>query len=108
MGFRKVLVVSILIFAALFSTGCSCGCGNTEKNTVKGFITVIGNEPFTKLTVKTNDGKFFVLKGSKELNAELNQKQGSYYLIQYGDLRTEDGNEVLVVEKAIPLKNESK
>jgi hypothetical protein len=108
MRFRTVLIISILIFAALFSTGCSCGCGNTEKNTVKGFITVIGNEPFTKLAVKTDNGKFFVLKGSKELNAELNQKQGSYYVIQYGDLRTEDGNEVLIVERAIPVKNESK
>jgi hypothetical protein len=108
MRFRTVLVVSILIFAALFSSGCSCGCGKTEPNTVKGFITVIGNEPFTKIAVKTDEGKFFVLKGSKELNAELNQKQGSYYVIQYVDLKTEDGNEVLIVEKAIPLKNESK
>ncbi len=108
MGFRKALVVLLFLLIALYSAGCNCGCGKTEENTMKGFITVIGNEPFTKLAVKTDDGKFYVLKGSKELNAELNKKQGSYYLIQYGDKRTEDGNEVLVVEKAIPIKNESK
>lgn len=108
MGFRKAIVVIILLIGSLYVSACSCGCGKTEDNVKKGFVTVIGNEPFTKLAIKTDDGKFYVLKSSKELSAELSKKQGSYYLIQYGELRTEDDNEVLIVEKAIPIKNENK
>lgn len=108
MGFRKAIFVILILITSLYVSACSCGFGKTENNVKKGFITVIGNEPFTKLAIKTDDGKFYVLKSSKELQSELWKKQSSLYLIQYGELRTEDDNEVLTVEKAIPIKNESK
>lgn len=108
MGIRKAIITILLFAGTLYLSACNCGCGKTEDNVKKGFITVIGNEPFTKLAIKTDDGKFYVLKSSKELQSELWKKQGSFYLIQYGELRTEDDNEVLIVEKAIPIKNESK
>lgn len=108
MGIRKAIITILLFAGTLYLSACSCGCGKTEDNVKKGFITVIGNEPFTKLAIKTDDGKFYVLKSSKELQSELWEKQGSFYLIQYGEMRTEDDNEVLIVEKAIPIKNESK
>lgn len=103
-----MLLMVFVVVSALYLTACRCGACKTEENAIKGFITVIGNEPFTKLALKTDDGKFYVLKCSKELNAELNMRQGSYYIIQYGSKLSEENNEVLVVEKAIPIKNESK
>jgi len=107
MTFRKIFLIVFISLTALILNACSCGCGKLEENTIKGFITVIGNEPFTKLAIQSDDGKFYVLKSGKELNAELNKKQGSYYLIHYGDKRTEENNEVLIVEKAIPIKKDS-
>lgn len=104
---KKFLLLSVFLSAFVLNA-CSCGCGKAEENSIKGFITVIGNEPFTKLAIKADDGKYYVLLSSKELNSELNKKQGSYYLIQYGEKRTEENNEVLIVEKAIPIKNDSK
>jgi hypothetical protein len=108
MRIRKLIIAIVPLILVFTVNACNCGCGKTESNTVKGMITVIGNEPFTKLAIKTDDGKYFVLKSSRDLSEELNKNQGSFYIIQYGEKMTEESNEVLVVEKAIPLKNNSK
>jgi len=78
---------------------CSCNCGKNseEENTLVGYITVIGNEPFTKLAVRTDEDKTYVLQASKELVLELMKNQGSYYYIKYGELRKEGDHSILVV-----------
>lgn len=108
MTLRKMLLVVFVSLTALVLNACGCGCGKSEENTLKGFISVIGNDPFTKLALKTDEGKFIILKSSKEMNEELNKKQGSYYLIHYSQKITEENNDVVIVEKAIPIKNDSK
>ncbi|MEW6652355.1 MAG: hypothetical protein AB1394_02685 [Bacteroidota bacterium] len=107
MTLQKMLLIIYVVVSAFYLNACRCPCNKMESGTIKGFITVIGNEPFTNLALKTKDGKFYILKSSKELNAELNKQQGSYYLIHYGEKRTEENNDVLIVEKAIPIKNNS-
>ena len=91
-----------------FSACCNCGKNLDESNTVKGFITVIGNEPFTKLAIRTDDNKTYVLQVSKELKDELWKKQGNYYYVKYSDLREEEGVSTLVVEKVISINKEKK
>jgi hypothetical protein len=102
--FTFVLLLSIYLFQ---STGCSCNCGK-EGNSVKGYITVVGNEPFTKLAVKTDDGKIYLLQCSKELETALSKDQGSFYYITYGDSRKELDSTIIIVEKVIPIKKENK
>jgi hypothetical protein len=106
-----IAIPFFLIFSlAAFAIGCSCNCGKNSDgdNSLKGYITVIGNEPFTKLALMTGEGKSFVLKCSKELQSELKMNQGNFYLVQYGAMQTEEGNEVITVEKIIPIKKEIK
>ncbi len=99
-----LFLLSAIIIAAFFS-GCSCNCGKSgsELNFVKGYITVVGNEPFTKLAIKTGDDKIYVLQCSKELKEDLWRKQGSLYYIFYGDFHKELGDTIIVVEKVIPV-----
>ena len=79
-----------------------------DSNTVEGVITVIGNEPFTRLAVRTDDNKIYILQVSKELKDELWKKQGNFYYIKYGELRKEEGVSTLVVEKVIPIVDKQK
>jgi len=106
-----LLILTTIIIAAVVSfSGCSCNCGknSSEQNFVKGYITVVGNEPFTKLAVMTNDNKVFLLQCSKELKDQLWKQQGSFYYILYVDLRKEEGDTAIVVEKAIPFTKDDK
>ncbi len=75
---------------------------------VKGFITVVGNEPFAHLAVRTDDNNIFLLECSEEIYNELIKKQGAYYYINYSKLYTREPDTVIVVEKAIPFKKEKK
>ncbi|MHB8907230.1 MAG: hypothetical protein ACYC6D_14010 [Melioribacteraceae bacterium] len=101
---REFILASVIIAAVVSFAGCSCNCGKKrEQNYVKGYITVVGNEPFTKLAVKTGDDKIYILQCSKELKDQLWKQQGSFYYILYGDLHKEEGDTAIVVEKVIPV-----
>ena len=104
-----IIVLVLVISSVLLIEACSCGCGsNNEDNVVKGYIGVVINEPFSRLAVKTDDNKTYLLQCSKELHDELWRNQGNRYYIQYGDTRKEGDLTVLVVEKVIPIKSENK
>ena len=104
---RIILPLFLIVTAFALYTACSCNCGSMmEENTVKGYITIVGNEPFTKLALKTDDDKIFILQVSNELKNELLKKQGNYYYIKYGDLRKENGISTIVVEKIIPISSD--
>lgn len=105
---KMILSVLFVLLMISFYACCNCGSNLDDSNTVKGFITVIGNEPFAKLAIRTDDNKIYVLQVSKELKDELWNKQGNYYYIKYGDRREEEGVSILVVEKLIPFTKEEK
>ncbi|MCL6100541.1 MAG: hypothetical protein M1391_18440 [Bacteroidetes bacterium] len=110
MIFRKIFLSIVFLFSVTYFAACSCNCGDSDSqsNSVKGYIAVVGNEPFTKLAIQTDDNKTYILQCSKELHDELWKQQGRFYVIQYGDMRKEEGMDVLVVEKVIPVKKENK
>jgi hypothetical protein len=109
MNRNKIKILVIIAIISYIQFGCSCGCGknNSEERYVKGYITVVGNEPFTKLAVKTEDGKVYILKCSKELENDLIKKQGGFYYIQYTNTEQQEGVSVIEVEKAIPVIKEN-
>ena len=110
MNYKQIFLLLSLILSAVYISACSCNCGKSsaESNTVHGYIAVVGNEPFTKLAIQTDDNKTYILQCSKELHDELWKHQGGFYEVQYGDSRNEDGVPVIVVEKVIPIKRENK
>jgi hypothetical protein len=102
---KKKLIITALILS-VYLTACCSNKAQTEK-TVKGYITVVGHEPFAKLAVKLADNKIFILKCEKDLEAKLLKQQGNSYIIEYSEIKDEIEGHVLIVEKAIPLSNET-
>lgn len=90
----------IVIISALLLTSC-CRCGRTaDGNIVKGMIVIVGNEPFTKVALKLEDEKVYLLQCDKKLDEELRSKQGKHFAIKYKESKSEDGLPILIVEEA--------
>ena len=106
MGKSRLMFILLLLLSVGFTACCSCG-GSGDENIVKGIITVVGHEPFTKIAVAINDEKIYTLKCSKELEKELWQKQGYLYAIQFSESIIEEGLPTLVVEKATPINKKN-
>lgn len=102
--YKALFTVLILAIAVITHGCCNCGQNIAEGSAVAGKITIIGNEPFTKLAVITDDEKVYVLECSEELKKELWTKQGDLYLINFSDLKVVEERDVLVVEKVMPIK----
>ncbi len=99
------IVVGFLFLTGFLYGCCSCGSDIGENNVVKGYIAVVGNEPFTRLAVMVDKNKVYLLECDKELKDELMKNQGNYYAIQFKDSKYEHEMPVLIVEKATPLKS---
>lgn len=93
----------MLLFAVAFYGCCNCGQSNSSENTIRGVITMLGNDPFAEIGIKTEDNTNIVLKCSKELKKELIDAQGKLYLVQFSEKKNVDGVIIAVVEKAIPI-----
>ena len=99
---KKKLSLILILAASVYITAC-CSCGAQGDNTVKGYITIVGNEPFAKLAIMLEDNKTFILKCEKDLEDELWKQQGNYFIIEFSESKVEIGEPVLIVEKATPL-----
>jgi hypothetical protein len=101
--------ISLLILSAVLISACSCGCGggSIANNSVRGSIVVISNPPFSNIAVKTDDDKIYLLDCSKELENQLWKEQGNFFYIKYTDIREENGQTIIVVEKVLPLKKDT-
>jgi hypothetical protein len=96
-------IIIFILMAITLSACCNCGQSSSDDNKLRGVITMFGNEPFTGIGIKTDDNTNYALICSKELNAELINSQGKYYLIQYSEKKEANGVISVVVEKAIPI-----
>ncbi len=101
---RLILTSSVFLFILIAFNGCcNCGQSNSTENTVRGVITMLGNDPFSEIGIKTEDNINIVLICSKELKKELIDAQGKLYLIQFSEKKVLDNVPAVVVEKAIPI-----
>lgn len=102
------LIFASLLFAA-FSINACCSCKTqADENMIEGIITVIGNEPFTKLALNVDDNKYYVLDCSDELRSEFMKSQGKLYRIQYSEIYEKEELPYIKVESAVVLKERSK
>ena len=101
--------IPFLIFSVALISACSCGCSSSSitNNSVRGSIVVVSNPPFSNIAVKTDEGKFYILDCSKELENQLWKEQGNFFYIKYTDIREENGETIIVVEKVLPLKKDT-
>lgn len=67
-----------------------------------GQVFVIGNEPFTKLALKLEDGQTCVLAGTKEIEALLLQHQGqTVQILTTGSEETSEGKVWRIVQAEV-------
>lgn len=106
---QKLLgIIIIVILAMTISSCCSCKKIGGEDNIINGYIIVVGNEPFAKLAIKTDEDKIFILECNDELEKELLKQQGNYYSIKFGERKIEMDIPVLKVISAIQIEREKK
>jgi hypothetical protein len=68
-------------------------------DSVTGVLYAIGNDPFTKLGLQTQDGTMYVLKCTKEIESDLRTKQGKIVTIYYnGTEQIPEGKALKVVK----------
>ncbi|GEM_PF-1483552 len=101
---KKIIAAAAGLLIIVFVNAC-CSCGGEIKNenTVKGYITMVGNEPFARLAVMVDTNKVYLLECEKDLKEELMKNQGRYYTIEFKANKYEHEIPVLIVEKAVPL-----
>ena len=74
---NKVIIIFLLLSGMLF-----CSFSKNTTKTVKGFINVYGNEPFTYIGIETEDDKKYAISASEEEISELWKTQGNLIEIE--------------------------
>jgi len=79
--------VVLIIFLGLFCGSCSTFQSSLPtEGVLEGTIFAIGNDPFTKLGLQTANERMYVLRCSREIEKELNTKQGQKMRVHYDAL----------------------
>ncbi len=109
-----VMSLALLGGAGLLSSCCSCpdrsavqaaSAATVAPDTLVGTIWVIGNEPFTRLALKTADDTMVVLLCPPAVEANLRSHQGQTARVFYaGEDRVPEGRAVRVTEADLVLK----
>ncbi len=69
---KIVLILSVLCTYLLF-----CSFSKNNNKTVKGYIHVYGNEPFTYIGIETEEHKKYAISASDEDTKKLRSSQGN-------------------------------
>ena len=84
---------------AVLLSSCILWRPGPAPQSMAGTIQVIGNHPFEKLALYTEDGSTFVIRASKQLCDEMMLLQGRTIIVQYTTIQRSDGmDEMNVVE----------
>jgi hypothetical protein len=105
---QLVFIFLFLLTCLVLIEACNCGCGANNDNIVKGYIAVVGNEPFTRLAIQSDDNKTYILQCSDELKNDLWKHQGNRYYIHFSSAKKEGDTTILIIEKVIPITTENK
>jgi len=89
-----LLVLSMtLLFVVII--GCASSCNS---NKIVGNLYVAGNEPFTHLAIKTEDGTVYKLKCSEKTEKELRQLQGKTLKLELSEIKKFEKVNIAVVK----------
>ncbi len=81
-----------LFLILIFIVGCSSWFHSSGQSKIKGEIYVTGNEPFTELAIKDENGKVFLISKNSPVYQELWKSQGSIAILEIERKETK-GNE---------------
>jgi ABC-type sulfate transport system substrate-binding protein len=97
---NKHILVLCLLLAVSIHAGCASSktVFNTPQQII-GEIMVIGNEPFTKLAVRVDGGKTYLINCSDELRKSLLSHQGKITEIFYNEIEKKNSGDEITVTK---------
>ncbi len=103
---NKLLAGILFLSIALPFQGCSASAktfGEPQKLT--GVIMTVGNHPFAKLALRTEEGKLYIISGGREIEKSLLSRQGRIADVFYDRLEKKNGGyEIRVVRFEIKSK----
>ena len=73
---KKRINKIIFIFSILSISMILCSYSKNNQKTVKGYIRVYGNEPFTYIGIKTKENKEYSIAAEEKIYKELKSTQG--------------------------------
>lgn len=73
----KKLNYILIIFLIMICGLLFCSYSKNNNKTVRGFIHVYGNDPFTYIGIETEDNKKYTISAEDEIISELRKTQGS-------------------------------
>ncbi len=97
----KILLSSLAILF-LFINGCGLSKECIQKE-MKGVSSVVGNEPFTKQAIITDQNDVYILTAPDSIKTLLYQNQGHYFEIKYTPDKDSAGIHIIKVIEAKKL-----
>jgi len=94
----KLKISKLNIIHILLVLGCILSMLNCNSNEIKGNLYVAGNEPFTYLALKTEEGAVYKLECSKEMEKELRQLQGKILNLEISEIKNFEKVNIAVVK----------
>ena len=91
---NKLIVILSSILLIFIS---SCTSDNYIKNGVTGIINIRGNEPFTYLSIKTEEGEIFEIESTDSLRNILWNMQGLKVTLKIKELKKNMNRDVIVI-----------
>lgn len=73
---KKSIYKIIFIFSLLLLSMLFCSYSKNNNKTIKGYIHVYGNEPFTYIGIKTKENKEYSIAAEEKIYKELKSTQG--------------------------------
>jgi ABC-type microcin C transport system permease subunit YejE len=81
--FDLFLIVLLFVLTFFAITGCNDNPVLQREQSITGTITVTGNVPFTKLSLRTDYNKIYILKCTQPLESQLWKMQGARVTVYY-------------------------
>lgn len=103
--FKIYYYIFFILIIGLFINLNNCKIDNKEYHTKQGKIIIIGNEPFTKLSIIDNNKRVYTLKCDKILKNFLLENQGKFVKISYKNKETIGKNTILIVTNVKIIEN---
>lgn len=92
---RLIMALLIALVFFLILLGCQDNPVEPER-TLTGFITVVGNEPFTNLALSV-DNDIYVLQCDKVIESELWKMQGTKVIVYYRTMTADPSGKIVDV-----------
>jgi len=94
---KFLLILLTIVLFSLIVIGCAEKCESS--NTLTGTIYISGNEPFTHLSLKSEDDNYYKIECPDSLKKELWELQGRKVELTYKELKDFTTQKVAVISE---------